>query len=262
MSARSGVVTLLTDFGHKDPYVGIMKGVILGLAPEVRIVDLTHDIDPQDVTEANFALQGSFPYFPKGTVHVVVVDPGVGSRRRIVCAEAHGSYFIAPDNGVLTDIFTADDVVRGVTEESLFRGGELSQTFHGRDIFAPVAAHLARGVDFARVGSPIDGMMRLDHPLAVVHQDGTIGGNVVHVDRFGNLITNVRGEALLALPEERRHVRMYGVEVGPPVTSYGAVSPGSPLAIVDSFGFLEIAVNGGSAEKHFNALRGDSVRVG
>ncbi len=262
MSARSGIVTLLTDFGHRDPYVGIMKGVVLSLRPSVQLVDLTHEVAPQDVTEAGFALCGSFPYFPPGTVHVVVVDPGVGTRRRIVCASAHGSIFLAPDNGVLTEVCAAADAVHEVTDSALFRDGELSQTFHGRDIFAPVAARLAGGLEVAAVGPAIDDPVRLDHPTPTVQPGGAICGAVVHVDRFGNLITNVRADQLDALPEDRRQVRILGVEVGTPVSSYGAVSPGAPLAIVDSYGFLEVAVNGGSAEKHFNALRGDSVRVG
>lgn len=262
MSAPSGIVTFLTDFGHRDPYVGIMKGVVLGLAPALKLVDLTHDVAPQDVSEANFALRGSYPFFPPGTVHVIVVDPGVGTQRRIVAARAHGALFVAPDNGVLTDVVGSADEVHAVTDASLYRDGEVSQTFHGRDILAPVAARLASGLPLERVGPRADDLVRLERPDPAVLSDGMICGAVLHVDRFGNLISNVREEHLRSLPEERRNVRLLGLEVGRPVSSYGTVPPGTPLAIVDSFGFLEVAVNGGSAEKHFNALRGDPIRIG
>jgi len=154
------------------------------------------------------------------------------------------------------------DEVREVTDTSLFRGGELSNTFHGRDIFAPVAAHLARGVEFARLGPRIDDAVQLDREAPVVHDDGSVSGAVIHVDRFGNLVTNIRADVVASLAEGSRGVRFLGIEVGEPVNSYGSVDPGCPLAIVDSFGFLEIAVNGGSAEAHFNASRGDPIRLG
>lgn len=262
MSGRSGIVTLTTDFGLEDPYVGVMKGVMLGIAPSLRIVDLTHAVPPQDVLEANFALVGSYRWFPEGTVHVTVVDPGVGSGRRILCLRAHGSFFLAPDNGVLTGLLGEGGELREVKAEELFVGPRISNTFHGRDIFAPVAARLALGLEPARLGPRVDDPVIFERPEMRRLPDGSLVGAVIHVDRFGNLITNVRGDDLEALPEERRRVTFLGRDIGRPVAAYAAVPAGEPLAIVDSYGFLEIAVNGGDARSHFNASIGDPVRVG
>lgn len=262
MSNGSPLITLLTDFGHLDPYVGVMKGVILARCPGARVVDLTHEIDAQEVGEANFALRGSHPYFPPGTIHVVVVDPGVGSTRRILCARSHGMLFLAPDNGVLTGVVGEQDEVRLVENRTLFRDEKVSNTFHGRDIFAPVAAHLAGGGAFEEVGPATGGLVELDLPRPVPQQDGGLLGAVIHVDRFGNLITNIREDDLESLEDGCRNVTFRGQQIGNPVDSYAAVPHGAPLAVVDSFGFLEIAVNSGNAAKHFNAERGDALRLG
>lgn len=262
MSERSGIVTLTTDFGHKDPYVGVMKGVILGVFPGAQIVDLCHEVAPQDVRDANFTILGSYRFFPRGTVHVVVVDPGVGSSRRILCAEAHGMIFLAPDNGVLTGIIDSASEVREVSEESLFRSGSVSNTFHGRDIFAPVAAHLGRGHDAGDVGPKVSDFCVLEHPAPVRDEGGALVGTIIHQDTFGNLITNIREEDIESLDPERRVVSFRSKEIGNLVASYSAVEPGAPLVIIDSYGFLEIALNSGNAAKHFNAVCGDAVRVG
>ena len=256
------LLTLLTDFGHRDPYVGVMKGVILGIAADARIVDLTHEISPQDVAEANFALHGAWPYFPPETVHVVVVDPGVGSKRRILAARSHGMTFLAPDNGALTGILEPAATIHEVADENLFRGGEVSNTFHGRDIFAPVAARLAAGLPIEQVGPAVTDPMTLERPAPQPTADGGLVGAVIHVDSFGNLISNIRGKDVAALPSSARSVNFRRTELGPPVNSYASVDIGNPLAIIESFGFLEIAINGGSAERHFNASVGDPLRVG
>ncbi|MFH0945658.1 MAG: SAM-dependent chlorinase/fluorinase [Planctomycetota bacterium] len=261
MTSPSGIITLLTDFGLMDPYVGVMKGAILGVFGQARIVDLTHEIPAQQVAEANFALRGSFAHFPQGTVHVVVVDPGVGSDRRIVCACSEGMTFLAPNNGVLTGIVRRGDPVFEVVNRELFLGGSISQTFHGRDVLAPVAAHLASGTPPEQVGPAFSDLLRLDLPEPSHADPDTILGQVIHVDRFGNLITNIRVEDLLELEEETVSVTFRGQEIGQPVDSYAAVPTGATLAVVDSFGFLEIAVNRGSASNHFNATRGDRLKV-
>ena len=261
MSEPCGIITLLTDFGLLDPYVGVMKGAILRVCPAVRIIDLTHEIPAQQVVEANFALRGSYAYFPEGTVHVVVVDPGVGSDRRVICARAGKMTFLAPNNGVLMGIVNADDEVREVTNSDLFLSGAISTTFHGRDIFAPVAAHLASGTAFELVGGSIRDLVRLDLAEPQLHDEETILGQVIHVDRFGNLITNIREQDLLDLPGGAATVSFRGQEIGCLVDSYAAVPTGAPLAVVDSFGFLEVAVNSGNAAHHFNANLGDRVKV-
>lgn len=258
--ARSGVVSLLTDFGHKDPYVGVMKGVILSLWAEARLVDLTHEIGAQDVASANFALRGAWRFFPPGTIHVVVVDPGVGSRRRILCVQSGGHLFLAPDNGVLTGVIESADVVRAVEDEALYRDRTVSNTFHGRDIFAPVAARIGAGISPAAVGGEVSDPFLLTRPEPCPAADGTLVGSVLHVDAFGNLITNIQDHHLADLGGHAR-VTFRGVELGAPVSSYAAVAPGAPLAIMDSFGFLEVAINTGSAARHFNGSVGDPVRV-
>jgi len=261
VSVRPGIITLLTDFGQLDPYAGVMKGAILGIYPEARIVDLTHEVPAQRVAEANFALRGSYAYFPEGTVHVVVVDPGVGSDRRIICARSRKRLFLAPNNGVLTGIVEAGDEVREVTNGDLFLSGSISRTFHGRDVFAPVAAHLAAGTAFEQVGDPISDLVRLDLSEPQWLDERTILGEVIHVDRFGNLISNIREQDLLALPGGPGMVSFRNQEIGCPVESYAAVPTGTPLAVVDSFGFLEIAVSSGNAAHHFNATLGDRLKV-
>ncbi|MBK6940173.1 MAG: SAM-dependent chlorinase/fluorinase [Planctomycetes bacterium] len=258
----SGIVTLLTDFGEHDPYVGVVKGVILGIHPAARLVDLTHQVAPQRVLEANFQLRGAWEFFPAGTIHVCVVDPGVGSTRRILCARTRGHVFLAPDNGLLTGVLGAGDDVRAVTNTRWFRGGELSHTFHGRDIFAPVAARLLEGLEFTDVGPVVTDPKALELPLPTRGASGVVRGEVIHVDSFGNLITNVRPQDLAHLPEERRVVRLGSRVIGKPVDSYATAARGNALAIFDSFEYLEIAVNCGNAERTLVSGLGASVSVG
>lgn len=255
----SGVVSLLSDFGHRDPYVGVMKGVLLGMWPDARLVDLTHEVGAQDVSSANFALLGSWPYFPEGTIHVVVVDPGVGSHRRILCVRSKGHVFIAPDNGVLTGVVEDADLIHAVENEELYRPGTVSNTFHGRDIFAPVAARVGAGLPLSAVGPRVTDPVTLVRIGPTRAEDGSIVGTVVHVDTFGNLITNLREEDIDSAASLK--VTFRGVDLGAPVRSYAAVPPGTPLAIMDSFGALEVAINRGSAEHHFNGSIGDCVRI-
>src|SRR5689334_23263200 len=185
------LITLTTDFGTADHFVGTMKGVMLGIAPRARLVDITHDIGPFEVSEGAFTIAQAYSYFPKGTIHVVVVDPGVGSTRRPLLAQMGGQYFIAPDNGVLSMIFAREkSKVRHITTERYFLR-PVSRTFHGRDIFAPVAAHLASGVPPARFGKLIDDCLRLTFERPNQTGKNAWSGSVLKVDRFGNLITNL-----------------------------------------------------------------------
>lgn len=255
------IITLLTDFGLADPYVGVMKGVILGIANDARIVDLGHDVGAQNIREGNFALRGAWTYFPAGTIHVAVVDPGVGSQRRILAARSQGHIFLAPDNGILTGVLGDDAEIRCVTNSDWFRCRQISRTFHGRDIFAPVAAHLARGEAFDAVGERVTDPVRLDLPRPSRRPDGSFVGSVVHVDSFGNLITNFAVAELGDAVNSITAIDMLGCTLPPPSESYAAVGLGQTLTIIDSFDFLEIAVRGGSAAKHFNAGVGDEVRI-
>ena len=258
----SGLITLTTDFGLRDAYVGAMKGVMLGIAPGAQMVDITHEISPQDVMEAAFVLQEAYPFFPSGTVHLVVVDPGVGTERRPIALKADGYYFVGPDNGLFTLLLNGKPIEQVVVLDrpEWWRTPSPSYTFHGRDIFAPVAAHLAAGRSLEEVGSPVarETLHRL-HWVKPTQDEQGIQGWVVHIDRFGNCITNIPGKLL----DMKRPMRIY---VGNAIIdgvhrTYGEVPPGEPLALVGSSGMLEIAINGGNAAELFGIRKGAPVNV-
>lgn len=262
------IITLCTDFGTRDEYVGVLKGVILSVNPEVAIVDLSHRIPPQDVMAAAYMLRASFVYFPEGSVHTAIIDPGVGTARAIVAARFQGHTFLAPDNGLLPLMWNdaAPDEVVQVDNKDLFRQ-PVSQTFHGRDIFAPVAAHLAKGTELKDVGHAIapSRLQRMDYNNP--HFDPAVGitGHIVGIDRFGNLITNI-GLSLLdrlafdtaAGTVETRigEHRILGL-----AKRYAEGASGQPVVLIGSRGCLEIAVNCGSAAETLRASRGDGVCV-
>ncbi|RMF66909.1 MAG: hypothetical protein D6743_05715 [Calditrichaeota bacterium] len=255
------VITLLTDFGSRDGFVGIMKGVMLGICPRARIVDISHDIAPQDVEAAAFVLKNSFAFFPKGTVHTVVVDPGVGSQRRVLGVAAAGHIFLAPDNGVLKYIF-AEQEAESVVEvkNAQYFLPEVSQTFHGRDIFAPVAAHLAKGLALGKLGPEIRDYQRGRLPVLEVDEQG-VRGEVVYIDRFGNLISNIPATDLAGLSGPDLRIDVAGRSIRGLSTCYAEAAAGKLLALVGSSGFLEIAVNGGNARQTLRCEVGASVRV-
>lgn len=255
---RDPVITLLTDYGTQDVYAGVLHGVILGLDPRARVVDLTHQVAPQAVAQAAFLLESAAPFFPEGTVHVAVVDPGVGSARRILCARTPRATFLAPDNGLLTRVLATSSPasVRSVEAAHLFLP-RVSSTFHGRDIFAPVAARLALGLDPAEVGPVVDDPVRLPLEAPVARGD-RIDGRVVHVDRFGNVITNIAGDGLGPVAA----VRLGGVAIdGPACRSYADRPDGALLALVGSTGLLEVAATNGDAAARLGARPGDPVEV-
>ncbi|HWP66277.1 MAG TPA: SAM-dependent chlorinase/fluorinase [Candidatus Limnocylindria bacterium] len=237
-------MTLTTDFGLSDPFVGIMKGVIATRAPGVPVIDVSHGIPPQAVIVGAFVLRQAAPYFPAGTVHVAVVDPGVGSDRRGLCVETATGCFVGPDNGVLALAAEAAGIRRIVelTEERFFLSPR-SATFHGRDVFAPVAAALATGTQPAALGPERSGLVRVALP-APVRAGAEVHGEVVYVDHFGNLVSNLSADWF---PEGFFVVSVAGVRIGPVQQTYAAVAPGAPVALLDSFGLLEIAVRDGRA---------------
>ena len=255
----SSIITLLTDFSHKDGYAGIMKGIILGINPDAKIIDLAHDISPQAVSEAAFVLKTSYPYFPAKSIHVVVVDPGVGSRRKIVCVETPDHTFLAPDNGVLSYIYQdfPDAEVFEVSNNTYFRD-QISQTFHGRDIFAPVAAHLSLGTNPAELG-PQTAKYKSDSRRSAIRTDEIISASVAHIDHFGNIITNIAVSDLHRSSFDFAKVkeRIIGIAVD----SYSEGLPGAPFLIPGSSGFWEIAINGGHAADTFKCAAGDPVLV-
>lgn len=262
------IITLLTDFGIDDEYVGIMKGVILSIAPSARIIDITHQIAPQDLIHAAYVIKFSYRYFSRGTVHVVVVDPGVGTSRAILALEIKGHIFLAPDNGILTllmDTEPIDTIIR-VDKKDYFLE-PLSRTFHGRDIFAPVAAHLAKGVAIQKFGHPADPkeLVRLPIEYPAISDKGELIGLIVSIDRFGNLITNIDLDSLekfcRTATGKSPEIRIGGDKITGLSSSYENVKPQNPLMIIGSRGCLEIAVNRGSARHRFMAKKGDKVRL-
>ena len=257
-----GIITLTTDFGLVDPFVGIMKGRILGRFPTARIVDLTHGIGPQAVEEAGFWLERSIGYFPAGTVHVAVVDPGVGTARAVLAAPIDGQLLLAPDNGLLAPLaarHTPEGIVR-VELPRLERFGirALSATFHGRDLFAPLAAELARGsCSPEELGDAAGVIVRAPLPVPRRSSEG-IEGHVITVDHFGNLITDIEASELASLAHP--HVELAELRL-PLSRTYADVSPGEYLALVNSFGRLEIARAQSSAAAGLALGRGAAVRV-
>ena len=284
---RVPVITLLTDFGYQDAYIGIMKGVIAGINPSATVIDICHDVQPQDVFGGAYLLSTAYQYFPKGTIHVAVVDPGVGSKRDIVCVEFRDCVFIVPDNGILSFVIQQESprrIVRATNTRYFLPS--TSNTFHGRDVFAPLAAYMSIGVKLQRLGDKIDRLERLNISAPVMGKSGQLVGEVMHIDRFGNLITNITRDHLQFLygptknnPEIRNpksEIQNSKLEIRNPkletvlgkekiiglCASYMDAGKGRPLAIIGSTGYLEISVNQGSAQKYFKARRESKVMVG
>jgi S-adenosylmethionine hydrolase len=261
--APSGVITFTTDFGLADPFVGVMKGQVLRRYPAARIVDLTHAVSAHRPLEAGFWLGRSYPYFPAGTLHVAVVDPGVGSSRRIAVVEGDGHLFLAPDNGLLAGVLqrlVTAPVIRHLDAALLASLGldRPSHTFHGRDIFAPLAAELAAGrLPPDRLGTVGAQLVPGDLAAPVQQADG-VHGSVVTIDHFGNLLTNLDVGLLAAI--DRPVVRVAGRDV-PLQRTYSDARPGEYLALVNSFGVIEVARSGGSAAAGLGVERGGPVNV-
>ena len=255
------VIALLSDFGTQDHYVGTMKGVALGVFPDAVLVDITHDIPPHDVRTGALELAAAYPYFPAGTIFLVVVDPGVGSTRRAIAAEAGDHRFIAPDNGVLTRVFQATPPRRLVElTERRYARPTVSRTFEGRDRFAPAAAWLAAGIDLSELGRPLTSWHTLAVPVPTRRGD-QIMGEVLRVDHFGNLITNVDHGTLEGFTGGQPVTIVAGPQELNLVATYADAEPGAVCALFGSSGYLEVAVNGGSAAEQLSLGRGSSVTV-
>jgi S-adenosylmethionine hydrolase len=255
----SGIITLTTDFGQRDPYVAMMKGVILSINPDARIVDITHQIAAGSIWEGASILKDAHRFFPSGTVHVGVVDPGVGSPRRPIALVAQNHFFVGPDNGLLYPLIEAHGQCHVVhLTDKRYWMNEISVTFHGRDMFAPVAAHLSQGVDLLLMGETIDDPMPLQVPLPRVEGSALVG-EIVRIDHFGNLITNITSEHLAPFLESKDlTIRIGGLVLNTLSTTYSDVPKGQPLALIGSSNALEIAVNGGNAAHDL----GGECRVG
>jgi S-adenosyl-L-methionine hydrolase (adenosine-forming) len=246
------IITLLTDFGLKDTFIGVMKGVIWSIAPHAQIVDLTHEIPPQRVVDGALAIAGAAPYFPGGTIHVCVVDPGVGTARRPMLAAIGNQYYIGPDNGLFSLLIKkAEDLTTPPVYISLNKKHywlpQVSNSFHGRDIFAPVAAHLANGITLEELGDPFETPMLITFPVPQKTKEGWTG-QVMQVDHFGNLVTNLTREQLI--PGIGVNIFVKNTILKEVVTTFGSKPAGELIAMLDSSGHLAIsAVNGSAADR-------------
>lgn len=274
-----GLITLTTDFGDTDGYVASVKGVILKLNPEAKIVDISHSIQPQNILQAAYIIYSTYKYFEQNTIHVVIVDPGVGSGRKAVIYKNKYAYFIAPDNGVLSYIIQPDTVPYKIKEKVdsglysvlLGKGNRAieikntaywllrpSKTFHGRDIFAPVAAHLSRGISVNKFGPQIESLNVLNRIHPEMHPDGTITGHIIHIDHFGNLITNIKSNYI---KNKKKGIKITIKETTiKGLSQYYAERKGI-IALIGSSNHLEIALHNGSAQKYFGSALGDEVII-
>ncbi len=252
----------MTDFGLADGFVGAMKGVIYSINPKAVIVDITHEINPYNLLGAAFIFRSVYRFFPKGTVHVVVVDPGVGSKRRPLAIETENYYFVAPDNGILSLAIEKEKVIKIVElSKPKYFLNEISDTFHGRDIFAPVSANLSLGVKLGLMGDTIDNIVKISTPEPKVFENKIIG-EIIYIDRFGNLITNISMDLIEKLTAGKKIEILIGNDTIHKISrSYADVSAGQLVAIYNSFGNLEIAINIGNASKTLNVQKGDTFTI-
>lgn len=263
----NGLVILLTDYGEKDHYLGTIKGSVYSVFPKARVDSITNLIEPFNVRQGAYLLSQAAPEFPKGTVFVVVVDPGVGtSRKAIVAKTTDGNYFVAPDNGLLSFVIArlGLEAMHEITNPKLLRKDGLSGTFHGRDIFGPVGAHLASGVDIKRVGPPLKDWIRLEEPQPKL-EDKVLLGEIIRADTYGNLVSNITQKLVTKVGLKRGD--LLSVRIGKAelkaklMRTYGDVPKGQPLCLIESLGRLEISVNMGSMAKRIGQGPGAPVRV-
>ncbi|MGA2979097.1 MAG: SAM-dependent chlorinase/fluorinase [Terriglobales bacterium] len=264
--ARTAIITLTTDFGLNDHFIGAMKGVILEIAPDAQIIDISHAVQPFDILDGALTISQAYSYFPSGTVHMVIVDPGVGTARRPVILTGDRHLFVAPDNGVLSLVYDREEriSVRHITAEHYFLQPR-SNTFHARDIFSPVAAYLARGLDPHRFGEEIADYVRFAAPRPKPVDERTLRGVVLKVDRFGNLVTNITPQDAPQLFADAPPA--FKIAIGNKAqatricTNYAEGAPGEVFGILGSMGFLEVAANRGSAFQLMGAGKGSEVNV-
>ena len=252
---RHPCLTLTTDFGCKDAYVSAMKGVILRAVPEACLVDISHEIPPQDVVEGGYVLAGAFPYFPAGTVHLVVIDPGVGTSRRLLAARTESHVFLAPDNGCLGLVFDLQPPLE-IVALPVAPDRDIAPTFHGRDVLAPAAARLLQGAALRELGAPAADLLPFPVPFPDPEPDGRLRVTVLSVDRFGNVILNFRGSAGRGKGPGALVLELAGRRVSRCVRTYGEAPGAEPVLLFNSSGFLEVAVANGSAAQSLGCGRG------
>ncbi len=256
------IITLLTDFGTKDHYVATMKGVILSINPRCSLIDISHEINPQDVREGAIILANAFSYFPKGAIHLAIVDPGVGSGRRSILLGTKNYFFVGPDNGIFTIVAERDNVryAINITNSKYFLPN-VSHTFHGRDIFAPVSAYLSLGIEPEAFGERINNWVRLDFKEPIIKGDKLLG-EITHIDNFGNLISNIDQRRFLSfIMSYHFRIRIGDKKISEIKQGYWEGKKGEIIALFGSGGFLEISVNNGSAQKRLKVKKGDYITV-
>jgi len=255
------VITLTTDFGLQDYYVSAMKAVILDIAPDVRMIDISHDIPSQDIMAGSWILKNSAMLFPEGTVHTVVVDPGVGTDRNAVAVKIEDQYFVGPDNGIFSLLTQEHDYSAVRLNNERYWRDETSKTFHGRDIFAPVAAHLSDGVPMKEVGEPLDELVTYRWTVPISDKDG-LEGMVIHIDKFGNLVTNISSTQINDVIGDKS-VKIYvgNTILDEIVTTFGSVPEGEPMAFIGSSGMLEVGINKGNAKEMLSVQKGAQISL-
>lgn len=254
----SKIITFISDFGYSDTYVSQVKGVILNINPSARIIDITHNVKSGDIQSASFLLWSAYRYFPYGTVHLAVVDPGVGTERRAIIVETERYFFVGPDNGLFTMPLREEKIKRVIKINHKFFG-RISNTFHGRDVFAPVSAQLSKGINAAKFGREIYpeklNFLKISKPVT---KGDKIFGCIIHIDNFGNLITNIPASALKT---EQLYVKIKDRRISGLSRTYRDAPKGDLLALIGSSGLLELSINSGSAERQLNCRRGERVVV-
>lgn len=257
----TSVITLTTDFGVQDHYVGVMKAVLLSIAPAARLIDISHDIPPQDIMAGAWVVRNSAMLFPPQSVHLVVVDPGVGTTRKPVAMRIRDQFFVGPDNGIFSLIADQYDHEAFILTNRKYWRPETSKTFHGRDIFSPVAAHLASGVPIENLGEPLDKLATYRWAVPISDKDG-IQGWIVHIDRFGNLISNIP-EKMIREAGQHSRIKIYvgNTILNEIVDTFGSVPDGEPAAYIGSSGVLEIAINKGDAREMLGVEKGAQISI-
>ncbi len=260
----NGIITLTTDFGITDPYAGIMRGVVLTVNPRATVVDITHGIPVHDIFNGAFTIGNSYTYFPEGTVHCAVVDPGVGGGRKNIAIQTARYFFVGPDNGIFSIIKIREDIreIREITN-SQFTRPNISKTFQGRNVFAPCAGVLSRGAVFDQIGPMV--LVKNLESIAILQpvEDGrTLNGEVISVDSFGNMVTNITGDRFRSFVGNRKYAIYFAAERFTKISeTYEEQPPGTPLVVISSSGYLEISMSSGNAAKYFMTSPGNSISI-
>ncbi len=266
---KQSVITILTDFGTKDSYVGIMKGVIADICPEAKVIDLTHAVNPGNIKQAAFMLVNSVDYFPAGTVFLVVVDPGVGSSRKPIAAKIGDKYFVAPDNGVLSYVFENEKFEAVIIDNTEYHLKNVSTTFHGRDIFSPTAAYLAAKINKSRkikltdFGKPIseDNLVQLGSPLCETDKSGALFGEIMHIDIFGNLITSIKSSDINDFDKNKIKFELGKVKLQGLKNTFSDVKSGKPVAYIGSSDYLEFGIRDGNLAQKHNLTISEKIKI-